>query len=180
MPASEIDDIFASRGKLNIVSKSPHAFSPPTDKKRKKQKNKTHLTPVEEAQVPSSKKHSAPETVVDPSVQPAPKKRPKFVASSNSTQKSSKDQLREVEERFKDSRGSAPRRTTKEGYNIYKADELGISARGGGQLRRLIYSCTLTCMSQRHFIMSIRLRLLCVISYFSGRFYFVDIDSTGF
>ncbi|KAF8844058.1 DUF1764-domain-containing protein [Paxillus ammoniavirescens] len=124
MPASEIDDIFASKGKANIVSKSP-SVRPSLPEKKKKKKKKALSTPVEE-----SKKRSAPETVVDPSVQSVFKKRLKS-ASSNPTQPSFKDQLKEDEERFKDSRGSGPRRKTQEGYNIYNEDELGMSASGG-------------------------------------------------
>ncbi|KIJ21617.1 hypothetical protein PAXINDRAFT_123590 [Paxillus involutus ATCC 200175] len=136
MPASEIDDIFASKGKANIVSKSP-PIRPSFPEKKKKKKKKASSTPVEESTSLSSKKRSAPETVVDPSVQSVFKKRLKSAASSNPTQPSSKDQFKEGEERFKDSRGFGSRRKTQEGYNIYNEDELGMSARGGGEFPRL-------------------------------------------
>ncbi|CUA70106.1 hypothetical protein RSOLAG22IIIB_00452 [Rhizoctonia solani] len=35
------------------------------------------------------------------------------------------------DERFRDSRGTGPRRRTEEGYAIYKEDELGINNEGG-------------------------------------------------
>ncbi|KAF9240915.1 hypothetical protein BU15DRAFT_45434 [Melanogaster broomeanus] len=133
MPASEIDDIFASRGKGYVVSKTAQVLPSLPEKKVKKKKNKKS-SPVEEAQPASSKstpseskfskKRSAPETVIDPSIQSVPKKRPKSVGSS-------KGQSKGDEERFKDSRGSGPRRKTEEGYSIYYEDELGISPRGG-------------------------------------------------
>ncbi|KIK91615.1 hypothetical protein PAXRUDRAFT_830679 [Paxillus rubicundulus Ve08.2h10] len=125
MPASEIDDIFASRGKVNIVSKPPPVLSSLPEKKKKKKNKASSNTPVGEA--PSSNKRSAPETVMDPSVQSVSKKRQKSVGSSNPTQPSSKDEFK----RFKDSKGSGSRRKTEEGYHIYDEDELGISARGG-------------------------------------------------
>ncbi|KAF7320253.1 hypothetical protein MKEN_00809900 [Mycena kentingensis (nom. inval.)] len=34
-------------------------------------------------------------------------------------------------DRFKDSRGTGPRRKTEEGFSIYKEDELGINDEGG-------------------------------------------------
>jgi len=134
MPASEIDDIFASRGKGYVVSKNTQVFPSLPEKKIKKKKNKKSSPAEKEAPSPSSisilsgpgssKKRSAPETVVDPSIQSVPKKRLKSAGFS-------KDQSKGDEERFKDSRGSGPRRKTEEGYSIYYEDELGISPSGG-------------------------------------------------
>ncbi|KAJ7492816.1 hypothetical protein FB451DRAFT_1219654 [Mycena latifolia] len=89
--------------------------------------------PAQPATAGSSKKRPAPETIVDPSTR-APQKRTK-----------------EDTDRFKDSRGSGPRkvfisplestnhlssgRKTEEGWSIYKEDELGIGDEGGGEPR---------------------------------------------
>ncbi|KAJ6604455.1 hypothetical protein DFH09DRAFT_1122747 [Mycena vulgaris] len=110
---SEIDDIFAKRP---VASTS---VIPP----KKTQKTKDKQPP---ATAGSSKKRPAPETIVDPSTRAPPQKRtkvdkPAVVAAST----------KEDTERFKDSRGSGPRRKTEEGWSIYKEDELGIGDAGG-------------------------------------------------
>ncbi|KAJ7706390.1 hypothetical protein B0H17DRAFT_1037010 [Mycena rosella] len=115
---SEIDDIFAKRP---VASTS--ALVPP-----KKKKTKDKQPPQPSATPSSSKKRPAPETIVDPSTRVPPQKRiktdkPPPPASSTST--------KEDTERFKDSRGSGPRRKTEEGWSIYKEDELGIGDAGG-------------------------------------------------
>ncbi|KIJ68294.1 hypothetical protein HYDPIDRAFT_106468 [Hydnomerulius pinastri MD-312] len=140
MPASEIDDIFASKGKTKAISPAEVAPSLP-EKKKKKKKDKKLSAPAEQikpssskpapSEPKSSKKRAAPETVVDPSVQSVPQKRIKSDAPSNISKTSSKDKSKEDEERFRDSRGSGPRRKTDDGYNIYKEDELGITSGGG-------------------------------------------------
>lgn len=86
---------------------------------------------------PSQLPHQ-PETILDPSKKQAPQKRPR---------RREKTHTKADNDRFKDSRGSAPRasllsfssivpispgRKTTDGYNIYKEDELGISTTGGG------------------------------------------------
>ncbi|KAJ7102130.1 hypothetical protein B0H15DRAFT_813301 [Mycena belliarum] len=116
---SEIDDIFAKR---------PVASTSALARPKKKQRTKDKPTAV---QAPSAttgtfKKRPAPETFVDASATRAPpQKRAKVdkpVASSS----------KEDTERFKDSRGSGPRRKTEEGWSIYKEAELGIVDAGGG------------------------------------------------
>ncbi|KAK7064390.1 DUF1764-domain-containing protein [Favolaschia claudopus] len=118
---SEIDDIFAKRP---VASTSA---IPSASKKKQKPKEKPAATvPDKSIPVTSSKKRPAPETVVDSSSRPPPKKpraeKPKAVAAPVD---------KEATERFKDSRGFGPRRKTEEGWSIYKEDELGISHDGG-------------------------------------------------
>lgn len=142
---SEIDDIFASKGKAKAPDAVPAKES--ADKKKKKKK-KSSKTPVEESkpESSSSKKRPAPETVVDPSVQ-IPQKRQKVRAPTENAAKSKKD--KEDEEDFKDSRGTGPRmcsllpslprltpqpgRKTEEGWSIFKEAELGIDPTAGGK-----------------------------------------------
>ncbi|KAJ7275240.1 hypothetical protein B0H12DRAFT_1086353 [Mycena haematopus] len=113
---SEIEDIFAKRP---VASTSAIA---PTKKKQKTKSSEK--IPEKTASVSSSKKRPAPETIVDPSTRP-PQKKTKV--DKPSTAAADKDDT----ERFKDSRGSGPRRKTEEGWSIYKEDELGIGNEGG-------------------------------------------------
>ncbi|KAJ6574909.1 hypothetical protein B0H19DRAFT_618596 [Mycena capillaripes] len=114
---SEIDDIFAKRP---VASTS--AIVPP----KKKQKTKEKTT-EKSASVASSKKRPAPETIIDPSsIRAPPPKKPKVDKPPIAVAADKEDT-----ERFKDSRGSGPRRKTEEGWSIYKEDELGISNDGG-------------------------------------------------
>ncbi|KAI0762873.1 hypothetical protein C8Q74DRAFT_184607 [Fomes fomentarius] len=158
MPPSEIDAIFASKGKGKgkaFVSSPPNPplspLLPDKKKKKKKQKEKEqdngkekekstkrkHDDDNDDAEAAPSKptKRHVPETVFDTSTAlPLAKKsrfaKPeKMVSSVAKVKKPKKD--REEEERFKDSRGTGPRRRTDEGFVIYKEDELGISAGGG-------------------------------------------------
>ncbi|KAI0079581.1 DUF1764-domain-containing protein [Panus rudis PR-1116 ss-1] len=129
MPASEIDDIFAAKGKPKPAS------PPPADsvKKKKKKKNKRKRDEADEQTAGEDKqpaKRKVPETVVDPSTRLAPPSKPSKSTARPEKQQKSKAQ-REEEDRFKDSRGTGPRRTTEEGFLIYKEDELGISREGG-------------------------------------------------
>ncbi|OJA10794.1 hypothetical protein AZE42_00309 [Rhizopogon vesiculosus] len=127
MPTSEIDDIFSAKGKAKAVqSLTP---LPLVDEKKKKKKKKDKLYPPKEIDPKTLKKRPAPETVVDPSSKSSTTtKRPKLDVSASSQPSHEK---RKDEDRFKDSRGIAPRRKTDDGYNIYKEDELGISNTGG-------------------------------------------------
>ncbi|KAL0575987.1 hypothetical protein V5O48_005987 [Marasmius crinis-equi] len=127
MPPSEIDDIFASKGKAKVVSKpAPESSStskPKPEKKRKRKQAASTLTTS-----------SAPETVVDPSIQLPSSKRQKVVKESVELKvktKPSKMDKTEDEARFKDSRGTGPRRKTEEGWSVFKEDELGINDEGG-------------------------------------------------
>ncbi|KAJ7932600.1 hypothetical protein B0H13DRAFT_1956137 [Mycena leptocephala] len=112
---SEIDDIFAKRP---VASTS--AIVPPKKKQKTKEK-----APEKSASVPSSKKRPAPETIIDPSTRAPLQKKSKVDKPSIATTD------KEDTERFKDSRGSGPRRKTEEGWSIYKEDELGITNDGG-------------------------------------------------
>jgi len=113
---SEIEDIFS---KKPVASTSSPVVLP-----KKKHKTKEKHAP-EKSPPASLKKRPAPETIIDPSTRPPQKKtkvdKPAVVAGSN----------KEDAERFKDSRGSGPRRKTEEGWSIYKEDELGIGDEGG-------------------------------------------------
>ncbi|OSD03540.1 DUF1764-domain-containing protein [Trametes coccinea BRFM310] len=149
MPASEIDEIFASKGKpssLAALNASASSSSQPPEKKSKKKKKEKRKrddadTPAEgkedEPAPPNTKpvKRKVPETVFDPSASlPSAKeaktrKADKSAGAPPKAKKPKKD--REEEERFKDSRGTGPRRTTEEGFAIYKEDELGITDQGG-------------------------------------------------
>ncbi|KAF9068080.1 hypothetical protein BDP27DRAFT_849017 [Rhodocollybia butyracea] len=124
MAKSEIDDIFASKGKaLPIASSS--TVSKPT-KKDKKRKRKAETAAVEN---PSSSSKKVPETIIDPSASIPSAKRQKVAKSSEKATKGiaeTKKSAKEDEYKFTDSRGSGPRRKTEEGWSIYKADELGL------------------------------------------------------
>ncbi|KAJ7630740.1 hypothetical protein FB45DRAFT_916447 [Roridomyces roridus] len=111
---SEIDDIFAKR-----PVPSTSAVPPP----KKKSKTKAKAPSPVSSSSSSSKKRPAPETILDPSTRPPPPKKVKV-------DKPPVDQKEETE-KFKDSRGSGPRRKTEEGWSIYKEDELGIGDEGG-------------------------------------------------
>ncbi|KAJ2919000.1 hypothetical protein MD484_g1400, partial [Candolleomyces efflorescens] len=130
---SEIDAIFASKGKAKATD--PEAPAPKSSKKKKKQKKNTS----DPQQAPTaSKKRPAPETIVDTSVQ-IPQKRQKTDRPSEQ-QKSKPKKSKEEEDSFKDSRGTGPRRKTEEGWSIYKEDELGIS-NGGGDTPLCPFDC---------------------------------------
>ncbi|KAJ8494886.1 hypothetical protein ONZ51_g2012 [Trametes cubensis] len=149
MPASEIDEIFASKGKAPSAAKPAASSSStqPPDKKKKKKKDKSakrkrddaDADPEPEAAAPPKPvKRKVPETVFDPSAaipsakESKPRKGDKSAVSAAAKPKTPKLD-REEEQRFKDSRGTGPRRKTEEGFAIYKEDELGITDQGGGQ-----------------------------------------------
>ncbi|KAF9532074.1 hypothetical protein CPB83DRAFT_56702 [Crepidotus variabilis] len=138
---SEIDDIFASKGKAKEISASPTIKS-----SKKKKRVSVHLdtssssSEIKDAASSSlspSKKRRQPETVVDTSNNlSGPSKRQKIDDSKNSKpgkgekSKQAQDDLTN----FKDSRGSSDRKKTAEGWLVYKEDELGISQEGGGMI----------------------------------------------
>ncbi|ESK98341.1 hypothetical protein Moror_91 [Moniliophthora roreri MCA 2997] len=127
MASSEIDDIFASKGKAKAVPPPSTSFGASSSKskseKKRKRKHEASTTPAS----------STAETIVDPSAQFSNAKRQKIdKKTKESKSKSDKlDAVREDEEKFKDSRGTGPRRKTEEGWSIYKEDELGINDQGG-------------------------------------------------
>ncbi|THH02916.1 hypothetical protein EW026_g63 [Hermanssonia centrifuga] len=129
MPASEIDDIFAAKGKFNPTP-STSKLQDPASKKEKKQKKRKRAAQVQADQQPPSR--TAPETVIDPSLRLSvpTKQRAKPEADDQPEKKRRKSQT-EDEERFKDSKGTGPRRKTEEGFSIYKEDELGIRDHAG-------------------------------------------------
>ncbi|KDQ11920.1 hypothetical protein BOTBODRAFT_176913 [Botryobasidium botryosum FD-172 SS1] len=165
--SSEIDDIFASKGKLKDSPKSPPTAKKDTKKKkRSKEKAATSAVEldtvgVESTSTSNSKSKVVPETILDPSV---PAKKPDAIAAPASRKRKQTEQESAQEQRFADSRGTGPRRMTEEGYAIYKEDELGISAEGGGAHFSVSSPASqnpdIGFFPSRYSIMSFRLRLL--------------------
>ncbi|KAI0348644.1 DUF1764-domain-containing protein [Trametopsis cervina] len=142
MPRSEIDDIFATKGKhasLKDSSSSVTTQKPDTSAKKSSKKKRKREVAKEEKAVDDKEdqerpaKRKIPETVVDPSIEiSAPKKQERSARPSKlEAVKSKKKDNKGEEEKFKDSRGTGPRRKTDEGFAIYKEDELGITEQGG-------------------------------------------------
>ncbi|KAG6846004.1 hypothetical protein H0H87_011052 [Tephrocybe sp. NHM501043] len=121
---SEIDDIFSFKGKGPAVEATASTISLPTKKDKKKNKKRKRDEPTPDQ--PSLPK-SSPETVIDTSNNITTSKRPKI----QSKPKAAKAAKPSATEEFSDSRGSRSRKTTEEGWNIYKEDELGIRDEGG-------------------------------------------------
>jgi hypothetical protein len=142
-PSSEIDDIFTRKAETAIVQ----ALSSNLKQKRRKKK-------ISEIR-PAEPKAPTPEIVLDPSTQQqlhAPTS--KTISHHRLEQPKKKRKVVETksdEVKFKDSRGTGPRkacppyelgeaqsllpgRKTDEGFAIYKEDELGINPEAGGQL----------------------------------------------
>ncbi|KAI0724436.1 hypothetical protein C8T65DRAFT_626470 [Cerioporus squamosus] len=137
MPVSDIDAIFASKGKVAKAAAPPKASSsssaqPEKKKKKKKSAKRKRDDDAEDAAPSPPLKRQVPETVFDPSagLSSAKTTKPAKVERAVVKQKKPKKD-REEEQRFKDSRGTGPRRTTEEGFLIYKEDELGIADSGG-------------------------------------------------
>jgi len=144
MARSEIDDIFAAKkSTAKVVAQPAASASTSTDPTglEKKKKVKKRKRQTEEAQNPDvneekPQKKRVVETVHDPSTAarsiPSSKKATKPVKNiSATTQKTSKKGMEELD-RFKDSRGTGPRRKTEEGFSIFKEAELCISPEAGG------------------------------------------------
>ncbi|KAG9098744.1 hypothetical protein FRC06_006021 [Ceratobasidium sp. 370] len=130
----EIDDIFAgkakSKGKAkDVEDPAPNAPLPSKKKKRKSKRVEAGEPPAAPVIAPvAGTKRKLPETVVDPSLEAEPK------VKKSKEGKKAKVAVRAEnsdDERFRDSRGTGPRRRTEEGYAIYKEDELGIGMEGG-------------------------------------------------
>ncbi|CAE6482621.1 unnamed protein product [Rhizoctonia solani] len=142
----EIDDIFsgksAAKGSLKETNPESTAGSQTVSSKKKKKNKKVTKPdapakdladvpePVEASTASAGIKRKAPETVVDPSleVEVKSKKAKKAKPSKDGKKNAAVDS---DDERFRDSRGTGPRRRTEEGYAIYKEDELGINNEGG-------------------------------------------------
>ncbi|KAG5654766.1 hypothetical protein H0H81_003774 [Sphagnurus paluster] len=128
---SEIDDIFSSKTKSKASASQPVASTSSlpeksTKKKDKKRKRNPEALPDD----PQPKKsRPAPETIIDPSTlitTKLPKTSKKYKPPKTSSKSADHD-----ENKFVDSRGSHSRKTTEEGWAIYKEDELGIHDGGG-------------------------------------------------
>ncbi|KAF8167957.1 hypothetical protein B0H34DRAFT_792623 [Crassisporium funariophilum] len=141
---SEIDHIFASKGKAK--DSIPSRNAPPLPKKSRSKKNKqkdisspTIIVAAAKDEPPvasSSKKRPLPETVVDTSARlAAPSKRhkgePAREEASNLKSSKSAKHFAKKNADFQDSRGTSDRRKTEEGWSVYKEDELGIGDQGG-------------------------------------------------
>lgn len=125
MPKSEIDDIFASKGKAKpgpSIASTSTASPPPEKKKKKKDKKRQReedVAPVAAAPEAKVARKAVPETIVDPSLgiastaSSAKQLRSARTAEGAPKVKKAKtskaDAGREDEERFKDSRGTGPR-----------------------------------------------------------------------
>ncbi|KAF5375065.1 hypothetical protein D9758_000136 [Tetrapyrgos nigripes] len=115
--SSIIDDIF------NSASSSKATISKKEVVKKDRKRKRTSPPAVEtvlDTSAPSSKRPKVSKKS-DP---------PKVSKKSDPPRGSKKD--KEEDERFKDSRGTGPRRKTEEGWSIYKVDELGIDEEAGG------------------------------------------------
>ncbi|EJD07218.1 DUF1764-domain-containing protein [Fomitiporia mediterranea MF3/22] len=82
---------------------------------------------VETVQDPST---TLPSTTIPPPTSTKPSKLKEKLRSKNKPLEEEK-KMDEVLERFKDSRGTGPRKRTEEGFLVYKEDELGIRDAGG-------------------------------------------------
>jgi len=142
MAKSEIDDIFAAKGKTkpDPLAASSSAVQEKKKKKKKKSKDaaKADEPPADDDDTSkSSSKRRIPETVVDTSakLEASPAKRAKVEKTAGPSdapkKKKTKKEDKDEETEFRDSRGTGPRRRTEEGFAIYKEDELGISPEGG-------------------------------------------------
>ncbi|KAF8922396.1 hypothetical protein CPB85DRAFT_1427706 [Mucidula mucida] len=127
---SEIDDIFAGKGAAPL----PVASSLP----KKKKKTKKRRRDESQSAVPSSSSKVVPVTVIDSSSLPPPP--PKRVKKTK-VKSAAPEVVSKTQDSFADSRGSSSRRTTEEGWSIYKEDELGMSKEGGGtfKMRLMVY-----------------------------------------
>ncbi|KAH9944482.1 DUF1764-domain-containing protein [Epithele typhae] len=144
MPPSEIDAIFASKPKAAppkastssialLSKKKDKAAAKPAPRASGKRKREDDAS-AEDAEPSKPPKRQVPETVFGPSSSSSKGrvrsvKAAKPVPATVRPQRPKKD--REEDDRFKDSRGTGPRRKTEEGFAIYKEDELGITAQGG-------------------------------------------------
>lgn len=151
---SEIDDIFASKGKPTAPQPVASMSTLSEKKKKKDKKRKREVDPEDNAEISQRNWRPAPQTITDPSILIPSLKPPKIDRAEASKSKVSKStaQGADDKDRFKDSRGSvssrcpylhyvslsnlfAGRKTT-EGWSIYKEDELGIHNEGGGKLSK--------------------------------------------
>lgn len=144
MPASEIDDIFASKKQGAAAkpvagpssSKAPAKQEKKSSKKRKREAAGKSAAGEQSAEQPAKKR--IPETVVDPSLQlvASSAKRSKQPKAERPAEAQKKAKVsREDEERFKDSRGTGPSMslTTVNGLNM-PCNAFRRRAQNGGRL----------------------------------------------
>jgi len=145
MARSEIDDIFAAKkSTAKVVSQPVPPASTSTEatgskKKKKAKKRKRQAEKAEDPDVNEDKpqKKRVVETVHDPStvVSSASSSKkainPGKGGASTTRPKAVKKEKEDID-RFKDSRGTGPRRKTEEGFAIFKEAELGINPEAGG------------------------------------------------
>ena len=116
MPPSEIDDIFAAKGKVKSLPSSKSSLKPDSvtkkspKKKRKREAAQEDAIDAKEHDRPVKRK--VPETIVDPSASlPASGKTKKSAQVEERepvAKRPKKKEDKEAEERFKDSRGTGP------------------------------------------------------------------------
>ncbi|KAF9044864.1 hypothetical protein BDZ89DRAFT_1155653 [Hymenopellis radicata] len=133
MPKSEIDDIFAAKGAAPLPVASSSLPKKKKTKKRRRDESQS-ATPA----LSSSSSKVVPVTVIDSSSLPPP---PPKRAKKAKVKSAAPEGVSKTEDNFADSRGSSSRRTTEEGWSIYKEDELGMSKEGGGayKMRLMVY-----------------------------------------
>lgn len=162
MPASEIDDIFASKGRSSAAAPAASSSSSQAPEKKKKKKDKDKLAKrkrdadpdVEEATPSKPPKRKIPETVFDPSAaigapsakEGRPRKAAAIVAKA---QKPKKD--REEDGRFKDSRGTGPRKYT----SIHLSNTISRGTQVEKLRRAFLYSRKTSLVSQTKAAVSI-------------------------
>ncbi|KAF9270366.1 hypothetical protein L218DRAFT_1071807 [Marasmius fiardii PR-910] len=159
MPKSEIDEIFASSSKPKAkVLQQPIAVSSISSKSKleKTKKRKHQATPTAP---------SIAETILDPSEALSTKRQKTGRSSIVSKLQSSKGDTTGDGERFRDSRGTGPRRKTEEGWLIFKEDELGINDGGGGNLRFTAFLPLTSTSRRRYTVVSFRLSVLFLVIY---------------
>lgn len=189
MPASEIDDIFASAHPFASTSSQPPSSEKPNKKKKRKsaklQVSSQKVSP--EVREQSGSPRRIPETILDPSARPAAvsvKGKQLSQPSTAPVQKSKKRKLeKDDEQRFKDSRGSGPSMSLVPFLHLYLHELYHFRTEDGGRFcylqggrtwhhgdrRRSVVSMTSRCkvyqkliQMSRYTSMSVRLPMLCV------------------
>jgi hypothetical protein len=164
---SEIDDIFTCKA-ITVSQKNDQQNSSSGLKQQKKKKGKKKSKPTQLAEP----KRPPPEIFLDPSAQQSFAPTPKTISDDRPAPPRKKQKVVETkldQEKFRDSRGTGPRkpiipyyefrlaqqplpgRTTDEGLKIYKEDELGINAEAGGQSNPS-FDVLFTSCQERHYV----------------------------
>jgi len=144
MARSEIDDIFAAKkSSAKVIAQPVASTSTSTDVtgSKKKKKDKKRKGQAEGPQGPDvneekPRKKRMVETVHDPSTTiplvSSSKKAVKPGKGASMTKPNAPKKEKEDLDRFRDSRGTGPRRKTEEGFSIFKEAELDINPEAGG------------------------------------------------